>query len=247
MDFEQLFWGGGHILQFANTIAMIVAWFYLVRFAGARFPLGGNACAALFFVFLAFVLPSPLIHLFYDISSYEYRDFYTQLMRWGIGPPAVIFMAITVYSLRGLKIRGPAFSSLVLSMASFVVGGAIGFDIGESSTKIPAHYHSSIGAVTIAFMGLFYEVLPLLGAKVYSDRMARIQPYVYTAGVFLFSAGLYTAGIFGVGRKLYGGEQALDTAWKFIGMGVMGAGGLIAIAGGILFVANGLASLLGRR
>ncbi|MBI2332584.1 MAG: cbb3-type cytochrome c oxidase subunit I, partial [Chloroflexi bacterium] len=89
----------------------------------------------------------------------------------------------------------------------FAVGGLIALDIGGVNTKIPAHYHCVIGAVTIAFMGLFYEMVPMLGRRLHSVRLAALQPYLYSAGIILFAAGLYLAGSHGVARKTYGGEQ----------------------------------------
>src|SRR3990172_12988910 len=39
INFELLFWGGGHILQFTNTISMVVVWIFLLRFTLGIFPL----------------------------------------------------------------------------------------------------------------------------------------------------------------------------------------------------------------
>ena len=48
--------------------------------------------------------------------------------------------------------------------------------------------------------------------------------------------GLAVSGGYGVQRKVAGAEQALTTLPQKIGMGVMGLGGTIAIAGGLMFV-----------
>ena len=39
-----------------------------------------------------------------------------------------------------------------------------------------------------------------------------------------------------MGRKVYGAEQALRSAAETLGLGIMGVGGLVAIAGGVLFL-----------
>jgi len=39
-----------------------------------------------------------------------------------------------------------------------------------------------------------------------------------------------------VQRKVAGSEQVLRTTEEIVGMGLMGLGGLIAVAGGVLFV-----------
>ncbi|MBI4203872.1 MAG: hypothetical protein HY527_02490, partial [Betaproteobacteria bacterium] len=50
---------------------------------------------------------------------------------------------------------------------------------------------------------------------------------------------------YGVQRKVAGGEQVLRSAAEITGMGLMGLGGLIAVAGGLLFVVVVLQSIWG--
>ncbi len=139
------------------------------------------------------------------------------------------------------------FSSLVLSVLVFTLGGVISMTIKGSNVKIPAHYHSVIGAVTLAFMGLTYHLLSLINREVYLQKISRIQPYLYGLGVLIFSLGLFWAGSHGVPRKTAGSAQNLDSYAKLAGMGLMGLGGIIAILGGATFVINAIFSLLRRR
>ncbi len=248
-DFERFFWGGGHILQFANTIAMAVSWLYLVKIVLRKDAIGRVLGTTGFLFYLVFVLPAPVVYFLYDTASYEYKLIFTRLMQWGMGPPTAFFIVSIGYLLyrqkeTGLPWARPGFSSLVLSIAIFLLGGLIALDISGVNTKIPAHYHCAIGAVTIAFMGLFYEVIPLFGLRIYSEKMARIQPYLYGLGILLFASGLYIAGWYGAMRKVYGQDQAFENAGKLVGMGIMGVGGLVAIAGGIYFVLNALLTFL---
>lgn len=248
-DAERFFWGGGHLLQFANTVSMVTVWIFLARLSLGASPLGARLTKALFVFYLLFIIPAPFIYLMHDTSTQAHKDAFTFIMRWGLGPATGVFMLALVARIFSSARRdwsNPAFSSLVLSIATFLIGGAIALDISGTNTKIPAHYHCVIGAVTIAFMGFFYELMPLLDKKVYSKKMASVQPYLYTAGVLLFAAGLYIAGGHGVARKTYGAAQNLDNIWKLVAMSVMGLGGLVAIAGGITFVVNALLTLLGK-
>ena len=103
---------------------------------------------------------------------------------------------------------------------------------------VPAHYHASIGAVTAAFMAFTYPLLSALGAPGGRFRSAGTwQPALYGAGQMVFAAGFGIAGSAGMGRKTYGNEQHARGLVETIGLGVMGAGGLVAIAGGVLFLA----------
>jgi heme/copper-type cytochrome/quinol oxidase subunit 1 len=104
---------------------------------------------------------------------------------------------------------------------------------------VPAHYHASIGGVTAAFMTLSYLVLSALGLSIESPKIKRAaswQPVVYGVGQMVFAAGFAMAGAYGMSRKVYGAEQASRGLAESIGLGVMGIGGLIAIAGGVLFL-----------
>ena len=123
----------------------------------------------------------------------------------------------------------------------------ISFAIGGYNTKIPAHYHGVIGAVTVSFMGMTYCLIKSLGRGLYSQRLASIQPYVYGIGQALFVIGMFWAGSHGVQRKSFGAEQGLDDPMKVLSMIVFGLGGLIAITGGVMFVLNAGMSLLRKR
>lgn len=252
--FERLFWGGGHVLQFANTIGMVSAWLLLAYLTLKDVPLGSNRIATLAFAYyILFMLPAPFIFFQTDINSQLYKDSFTHLMKYGLGP-STLFFAIGIIRGMGrqrkearLNWAEPAFSSLVLSMSLFVLGGVVSLFIRGSNLKIPSHYHGVIGAVTTAFMGLTYYIIPLLDREVWSKKMAKNQPYLYATGQALFVLGMFWAGAHGVPRKTYGTAQNLDSVAKTAGMALQGIGGLIAVMGGAAFVLNVLTSLLGKK
>lgn len=251
LDFEILFWGGGHILQFANTIAMITVWLYLTNIVFKTSPIKAGYAKLLYIFYLLFIVPAPFVYFIYDTASQAYKDAFTSLMQYGLGPSTGIFalaVLITIISKSktdGLPWKKPEFSSLVISMVVFAFGGFIALMIHGSNTKIPSHYHGVIGGVTLAFMGLTNHMLHVLKRDVYSPRLAKIQPYIYGAGQTLFVVGMFIAGSHGVQRKTFGAAQNLDDIAKIIGMAIVGIGGLIAITGGIIFVTNSLLSLIG--
>lgn len=254
VNFELLFWGGGHILQFTNTVSMIVVWIFLTNLTLKTFPLRNNLMRVLLGTYLLFALPAPLYYFIYEISNEAHKESFTRLMEFGIGPPTGILILAIVATIVAYRIRkgelpwkNPLFSSLALSVLVFTLGGIISLGIEGSNVKIPAHYHSVIGAVTLAFMGLTYHLLPLIKREIYLQKLSAVQPYLYGLGVLLFSLGLFWAGSHGVPRKTFGAAQNLDTYSKLAGMGMMGLGGIIAIAGGATFVINAVISLLRRR
>jgi len=130
----------------------------------------------------------------------------------------------------------PLRAALAWSLVLFGAGGLIGLDIQGSNVKIPAHYHGSIVGVTLAFMGLAYRLLPQLGYAAPQGRLATLQPWIYGIGQLAHMLGLLWSGGYGVQRKVAGADQVLRSAEQIAAMGLMGLGGLAAVAGGILFI-----------
>jgi heme/copper-type cytochrome/quinol oxidase subunit 1 len=170
----------------------------------------------------------------------EHIKLFTWLMRYG-GSLAALPLSLAL--LHGLWHAGKATGSgqplraaLIVSMILFGAGGAIGFLISGTNVTIPAHYHGNIVGVTLAFMGLTYLLLPQLGFRAPEVKLARLQPWLYGGGQLLHVLGLVISGGYGVQRKVAGAAQALDSVGRVTGMGLMGVGGLISIAGGFLFI-----------
>ncbi len=237
--YEILFWGGGHALQFTWTLLMLVAWLWLAGACGARVPLSPRVALGLFALALAAVFVTPLAYLAHDVASVEHRNLHTWAMRLG-GGPAILPVALALaFGLRGAPQPAPAHkplrAALLASMTLFAAGGLIGVFIAGSNVRIPAHYHGCIVGVTLALMGMVYHLLPRLGYRAPEGRVATLQPMLYGAGQLMHILGLVWSGGYGVQRKVAGAEQVLRSGSEIAGMALMGLGGLVAIAGGLLF------------
>ncbi|MBI3157137.1 MAG: cbb3-type cytochrome c oxidase subunit I [Burkholderiales bacterium] len=239
---EILFWGGGHALQFTWTLLMLVAWLWLAQAVGARVPLSARVTLLLFAIATVGVFVTPYAYLAHDVLSVEHRELHTWGMRVG-GGLAILPVALAVAVALARQPRGgvdaparPLRAALLASMALFAAGGLIGLAIDGSNVKIPAHYHGSIVGVTLALMGVVYHLLPRLGYAAPRGRLAVSQPYLYGVGQLMHIGGLMWSGGYGVQRKVAGAEQVLRSPGEIFGMGLMGAGGAVAIAGGLLFV-----------
>lgn len=238
--YELLFWGGGHMLQFTYTLLMLVAWLWLASVSGVRLLLSPRVVLVLFVFGLLAVFMAPLIYYSHAVVSAEHIKLFTWLMAYGGSlAPVPLGLAVFYGLLRSPSPSGhqaPLRSALWTSMILFGVGGGIGFLIQGINVTIPAHYHGSIVGVTLAFMGMTYDLLPRLGYARPSMRPARLQPYVYGCGQLLHVIGLWWSGGYGVQRKVAGAEQGLDGLEKIAAMGLMGFGGLAAIVGGLMFL-----------
>jgi len=238
--YEILWWGGGHALQFTWTLLMLVGWLWLAEACGARVSLSPRLAIGLFALALASVFVTPYAYLAHELASVEHRDLHTWAMRLG-GGVAILPIAVAVAA--GLRrapppapLQRPLRAALRASMALFAAGGLIGVFIAGSDVRIPAHYHGCIVGVTLALMGLVYRLLPQLGYAAPAGRLADWQPTLYGAGQLMHILGLVWSGGYGVQRKVAGSEQVLRSAGEIAGMGLMGLGGAVAIAGGLLFV-----------
>jgi hypothetical protein len=252
---ELLVWGGGHVLQLACTLAMLSAWVLLLTPALGRSPLSGRGAAWLCAALVLPWLSAPLLALEGTWSA-SYREGFTHFMQWSIFPGVLVFLGLCVRALRGAGVRGrravglpdPGAVAFGVSAALTVLGFALGAAIRGSNTMVPAHYHASIGGVTVAFMAVAYRLLPAFGLPIATRALRRataLQPVVYGVGQMVFAAGFGLAGAHGMSRKAYGAEQATRGTAETIGLVVMGVGGFAAIAGGLLFL--GLVFVVWRR
>ncbi len=238
--YELLFWGAGHTIQFTHVQLMLVAWLWLATISGAIPRMTPRAALFLFALGALPALATPYIYLVHEVGSAGHILGLTWLMQVGGGLaalPMALVILLALFSVKGVpeESRGER-NALLFSILLFGVGGIIGFLISGSNVTIPAHYHGSIVAVTLAYMGITYHLLPRLGFRKPAGKWVARQPAIYGSGQLMHVLGLAWSGGYGVQRKTAGSEQGLKTIQEIAGMGVMGLGGMIAIIGGILFL-----------
>jgi cytochrome c oxidase subunit I len=234
--YELLFWGSGHVVQFTHTQLMLVAWLWLASILGVARFIKPSVAILLFALGMMPTLLTPWIYLTYEVNSPNHIVAFTWLMQYGGGLAALPFGLLLVLGLmKGAKFT-PERSALIFSILLFGVGGIIGFMITGSNVTVPAHYHGSIVAVTLAFMGITYHLMPRLGFREIKSQWAQWQPAILGTGQLLHVLGLAWSGGYGVPRKTAGAAQGLESLQQQVGMGLMGLGGMIAIIGGIIFL-----------
>lgn len=236
--YDVLFWGGGHVQQFTYTLLMLFGWLWLADACGAKLPLTPRVVTIFFVLGLLPVLYVPVIYLFYNGVVGDHMEQFTQLMKIGGSFAAMPLGLAVLYGIitGGRTVAGPQRAALLSSMILFAVGGGISFLIKDSNTIITAHYHGTGGAVSLAFMGLTFHLLPRLGYREPDLKWATLMPYLYGIGQLLHILGLLWSGGYGVQRKVAGAAQELHGFAQTAGMGLMGLGGLIAVIGGLVFL-----------
>lgn len=246
--YEILFWGSGHIFVFSIESLKLALWFTILN---SIFKEKFQYESIIKFISVLFlILPlSFLIYIQYDTSSFEYRNFFTEIMKWGIFPyVSIVIITILLYSMKCLKEKKIEKNkkdiiqliALFLSIFMTLYGFLLGSLIRSPNTMIPAHYHASIGSVTLTLMSfsvLLFEYYNFPVERILnSNKIFLYQPILYAIGQTIFATGFALAGFSGQGRKLYGSEQQVKGLLDYIGLSLVRIGGIIAIVAGISFI-----------
>ncbi len=238
---EYLMWGGGHVLQFANTALMLCSFYLIARAALGETPLPGSWLKVMMLMLLAGAAAGPLLYLTHEAGGATQRDLFTRLYWYALPIPTVVVLGRVAHLLvrrwRDAMNGPPEIKAVGIALFLFAFGGVLGFFEGSIDTRTPAHYHAMLVAVTLTFMALYFGLfLPLLGRRT-KRRLLRTWMYGLLGGGTVVQTGaLYFAGLEGVLRKTAGGAQDLDSPWKLATMIIQGVGGFGAVAGGIIFI-----------
>ncbi len=238
---EYLMWGGGHVLQFANTALMLCAFYLIARAALGETPLSSSWLRLMMLVLVAGAAAGPLLYVTHEAGGATQRDLFTRLYWYALPLPTTVVLGSVAYLLfrrwKDAMHGAPELKAIAAALFLFAYGGVLGFFEGSVDTRTPSHYHAMLIAVTLAFMALYFALfLPLLGRRTKRRKLRTAMYLLLGGGQFLHSTGLYLAGLEGVLRKTPGAAQGLDSPWKIASMSLMGVGGLIAVAGGIIFI-----------
>ncbi|MBA3850655.1 MAG: hypothetical protein C0502_11785, partial [Opitutus sp.] len=244
--YELVMWGGGHALQAANVATMLGLWLLLLHRWSGRAVLTPTASR---WILSALVAPHAILPVLalQGTSSGAYVELATDLMRWTLFPVILIVLGLGVRHVAAVRreARLPiAFDHRLAGLAGSaslaVLGLVLGAFIRGSNTLVPGHYHAAIGAVTLALMAAAYDFCADTSAREVVARIwrrAKLQLVTFGTGQAVFAIGFGIAGVYGLGRKQYGVEQHVRSVGEYVGLGVMGVGGLFAVAGGLLFLA----------
>jgi cytochrome c oxidase subunit I len=247
MFFELSMWGGGHILQFANVLGMITVWLILLKKITGRDIVSERLNRWLIMILVIPAAISPLL-LLQGTTSQLYYSGFTQLMRWFIFPVVTVYMIIGIRAVwrhyrnnskTSSRLANLYFNGFVVSALLTLIGFILGAMIRGSSTLIPAHYHASLGGITVAYMAMVFIMMNSYGYTLKSAKkiwLMNIQPLLFGIGQAIFVIGFAYAGMMGMGRKMFGQDQNIHTMEALVGLGLMSIGGLLAMAGGLLFI-----------
>lgn len=228
---EIVSWAPGHLIQFFFVAMMMLAWLGLANAFGWE----SSAKARIDAPFAAAALPSLLaipICLAFSPATPEFRKAFTLLMAaatW-VGP-LWLLLRWRGRLLPSKQDDGPAGFALRASILLFVAGCVLGAVIRTDNTLVPAHYHGTVGAVTLAFMGVGLKLLEGGG----QERLRRWVVRLYGMGFAVMVASLGWTGLHGAPRKTPYAVPSSEAFGYSAAMAAHGVGGLLAVSGTVLF------------
>ncbi len=272
--YRLIWWGLGHQSQQVNVCAMVAIWYLIGNLTTGARPINEAVCRTAFVLYVVFINIASAHHLLVDpgvgatwkIWNTSYAMYLAVLasMVHGFTVPAGVEVAMREKGytrglfgwVTALPWKNPAFSGAALSLVIFgFIGGITGVTLGtqqiniiaHNTLRIPGHFHATVvGGTTLAFMALTYYVIPLFFQRDFIGRgWARVQPWLFAAGITMLSFGMSFAGSMGVARRTWDIDtQGIYSAAAHLWLGLVGIGGILAFTSLLIFVLLCVGTLL---
>ncbi len=276
--YRLLWWALGHSSQQINVAAMVAIWYMLGALTIGAVVLNEKISRSAFVLYILFISMASAHHLLVDpgmgsawkvvnTSYFMYMAVLASMLH-GFTVPAGMEVGMRLRGftngmfewLRKAPWGDPGFSSLVLSIVVFgFVGGITGVTIGTEQINIivhntlrsPGHFHATVVSGTaMAFMGATYYLIPLVfQKKVAFWKLAKLQPYIFAGGMFIFTIAMTFAGSFGVPRRHWDitfSNAPFDVQFNpavDVFLALVALGGLTAATGAFIFIAIAVKSV----
>jgi len=278
MMYRVIWWGFGHSSQQINVVTHISIWYLIASLVFGAKPMSEKVSRGAFLLYILFLQLGSAHHLLSDPGmTSAWKVFNTSYMIYlavlasmihGLTVPGSIEVAQRKKGidnglftwLRKAPWGNPIFSGMFLSLVGFgFIGGITGVVMSveqinmiiHNTMYLPGHFHGTLVAgTTMAFMAVTYWLIPVVfQRKIALQGMAKLQPYVFSLGAWVFSIALMGAGTMGVQRRhadITFAGQPLAYQYPEIAKGLMDMGEIFAVimsVGAIMFIVVVLASI----
>lgn len=263
-----------HNVHYLPLMATVVLWYVLVEvMTGVKSIFGQRFSKIVFALYLVFVPPTSLYHMFLEPNLPDVVRVTGSLLSLFIGVPTVLVFLIIVVSLEvharasgghglfgWLKLLpwgNPAMAAVGMAVVNLALGGALSFVLIQEQLApllsdtffVPGYFHFlTLGTVTLTFVAAMLYVLPALAERPLwrPDILAKL-PYVITFGLLIFGAAGVAAGYMGVPRRMIyvSFEGDAPAVWATL-MTVVGVGAVFMTMGLAVYVFGLARTLLGR-
>ena len=253
-----------HNLHYLPLMATVVVWYVLAEaLTGVKSIFGARFSKIVFAMYLVFVPPTSLYHMFLEPNLAEPVRVAGSLLSLFISVPTVTVFLVIIASLevharahgaKGLfgwiamlPWRNPAMSAMGFAVVNLALGGALSFVLIQEKLApllsdtffVPGYFHFlTVGTVTLTFLAALVYVLPALtGRTLWRPQVLRWMPHVASAGLLLFGGAGVAAGYLGVPRRVLtvSYDGAAPSIWGSV-MPVVGLGGVLMTAALLVYL-----------
>ncbi|NIM27495.1 MAG: cytochrome C oxidase subunit I [Gammaproteobacteria bacterium] len=277
--YKIVWWAMGHSSQQINVSAHVAVWYAIAAIVLGAKPISEKVSRMAFLMYILFLQIASAHHMLVEpgmsstwkIFNTSYAMYLAVLgsMIHGMTVPGSIEAAQRARGLtngifewlRKAPWGNPAFAGMFLSLVLFgFLGGISGVVMGteqlnlimHNTLYVPGHFHATVVAgTTLAFMAITYLLVPLIFQReLILKGWAKLQPYVFAAGVAGISLFMMGAGTLGVPRRVWDitGADAVLTfdypATAYLMMGLNGLSAILAAVGGVMYIVVVVGSIL---
>ena len=266
-----------HNMHYLPLMATVVMWYVLVQaMAGVKSIFGERFSKVVFAMYLIFVPPTSLYHMFLEPGLADAVRMTGSLLSLFIAVPTILVFLIIVASLesharargarglfgwmRMLPWRNPAMAAIGMAVVNLALGGVFSFVLIQEKLAmllsdtffVPGYFHFlTLGTVTLTFIATLIYVIPALtGHRIWRPALLARLPYGMTLGLLIFGGAGLVAGYMGVPRRLFDVSYEGDGqfVWGTV-MGVVGVGATfmtVALALYVYALVRGLVGKVGK-
>lgn len=217
-----------HNLHYLPLMGTVIVWYALIEeMTGAGSIFGRRFSKAIFTLYLVFVPPTSLYHMFLEPDLPPMLRGLGSLLSLFISVPTIGVFLVIVISMearaRAQGARGlfgwlrvqpwnePAMMAIAMAVVNLALGGVFAFvliqeklaPLASDTFFVPAYFHFlTIGTVTLTLLGAFAWFLPAFtGRALRGKALLRLLPITLTAGIAIFGGAGMIAGLRGMPRR----------------------------------------------
>jgi len=248
-----------HNLHYLPLMGAVLIWYALVRdFIGAGSVFGERFSKVVFALYLVFVPPTSLYHMFLEPGLSPLVRALGSVLSLFVGVPTIAAFLVIVISLeararaagrrgafgwvRALPWGQPAADALAVAVLALAFGGTFSFVLIQEKLAgllsdtffVPAYFHFlTVGTVSLTLLAGIAHAMPgLCGRAPPLRRLLRTLPYVIGAALLVFALAGVVGGLTGLPRRAldvsYGGQA--PALWRTVSIVIGVAGALMAAA-----------------
>lgn len=218
-----------HNLHYLPLMGTVIVWYALLHdIVGVTSIFGQRFSKIIFTLYLVFVPPTSLYHMFLDPNLSAFLRGIGSLLSLFISVPTIaVFLVIVISAEAHARARGakglfgwlgslpwnePAISAMGWSMLNLALGGIFAFVLIQEKLApllsdtffVPAYFHFlTIGTVSLTLIGALAWAIPVLfDRQIIAPAVLSKLPLVLSTGLLAFGGGGMAAGLSGMPRRV---------------------------------------------